>query len=121
MVKNILITALVLSAVLYSGYTYFQSSAHKHQQFLLEQSLFPDFMQKAREAGLPVQPKTTFLTDETFRFVITTPELDLQERENIRKRSLLIVQEWQQTQKEFHDHSPVIVFAEEVSSPTGDK
>lgn len=114
--KKILIPALILTALFVSGYSYFQSSAKKHRQFLLNQALFPDFTSAAHQLGLPVKIERTVLGDDRFTLVLKTPELNPDKRTEIANNASEIVENWQKTQTEFKDLESDVLLETETPS-----
>jgi hypothetical protein len=116
MVKKILITVLVLSAILFSGYNYFQSSSNKHAQFLLQQALFPDFTSRAQELKLSVRPLQIRLQEQAFYLTLATDKMESEARNHLLTKAQEIVKAWQETHPQYKNHTAVIVFSEELSA-----
>ena len=108
--KKILISLFVFSALLVSGYNYFQSSSRKHREFLLNQALLPDFTRSVQTEKIPVTLKKVILEDELFILILNTSVTDSSLRNEIETKTKQIVQQWQSTQKEFKNYQFQISF-----------
>jgi hypothetical protein len=108
--KKILISLFVFSALLVSGYNYFQSSSQKHREFLLNQALLPSFTRSTQAESLNMSLEKVSLSEESFVLLLTTPETDPTARKELEEKASVIVREWQKTQLEFKNYQFQITF-----------
>ncbi|MFN9067851.1 MAG: hypothetical protein ACK5V3_11525, partial [Bdellovibrionales bacterium] len=108
--KKILISLFIFSALLVSGYSYFQSSSDKHREFLLNQALLPSFTRSAQAEKISANLKKVILEDDHFILVLSTTETDPSSRQNIEVKTQQIVKEWQKTQSEFQNYPFHVTF-----------
>jgi hypothetical protein len=109
--KKILISLFVLSALLVSGYNYFQSSSLKHREFLLNQSLLPSFTRSVQAQNIPVSlEKVALGEDDSFTLILNSDESDPTAQKNLGEKVSEIVREWQTTQIEFKTYQFQVTF-----------
>lgn len=114
MLKKILILTVLL-VVSYFGYSSYQESQHKHQVFLLEQSLFPELTTELQKVNLKTQPLRAFLGPDSFKVIVSKPD-GAANLEAARTTVFDLVTKWKSENQKYGHYQHSIHYPDEMTT-----